>query len=116
MPLCGHFVCSLGYYRINCFIAVFGKLEALFPRETEQKIDMMEYCKIIDKIYYLPKEYRTHVSPEKERLKPQSAQTPKQPPNTTIDPIYEKKYRKNKEDVKRKRKRKLKKTLSSSWN
>ncbi len=38
MPLCGHFVCSLGYYRINCFIAVFGKLEALFPRETGQNI------------------------------------------------------------------------------
>ena len=50
MPLCGHFVCSLGYYRINCFIAVFGKLEALFPRETGQNIDMMEYCEIIDKI------------------------------------------------------------------
>ena len=72
------------------------------------------FDKITEKIYYLPKKYITHVPPEKERLKPQSAQTPKQPPNTTIDPIYEKKYRKNKEDVKRKRK--LKKTLSSSWN
>ena len=72
------------------------------------------FDKITGKIYYLPKEYRSHVPPEKERLKPQSAQTPKQPPNTTIDPIYEKKYRKNKEDVKRKKK--LKKTLSSSWN
>lgn len=49
MPLCGHFVCSQGYYRIYYFTAVFGKLEALFPRENEQNIGMMEYCKIIDR-------------------------------------------------------------------
>jgi len=49
VPLCGHFVYSQGYYRIYYFIAVFGELEALFPRENEQNIGMMEYCKIIDK-------------------------------------------------------------------
>ena len=38
--------------------------------------------KFTDKIYYLPKEYRTHVPPEK----PDES--------TTVDPIYEKQIKK----------------------
>ena len=53
-----------------------------------------------DKIYYLPEEYRTHVPPEKKMVDP-----------TTVDPIYEKQLKKEKNIS-----RKLKKTLSSSWN
>lgn len=52
------------------------------------------FDKITGKIYYLPKEYRTHTSSEK----PDES--------TTIDPFYEKKEKKVKHP----------KTLSSSWN
>lgn len=55
--------------------------------------------KFTDKIYYLPKEYRTHVPPEK----PDES--------TTVDPIYEKQIKKE-----RNVSRKFKKTLSSSWS
>ena len=52
------------------------------------------FDKITEKIYYLPKEYRTHVSSEK----PDES--------STTDPLYEKKEKKVKHP----------KTLNSSWN
>ena len=38
---------------------------------------------LTDKIYYLPKEYRTHVPPEKTKMIDETT--------STIDPLYEKK-------------------------
>ena len=55
--------------------------------------------KLLGKVYYLPKEYRTHLPPEKSDE------------STTVDPIYEKQIKKE-----RNVSRKFKKTLSSSWS
>ena len=39
--------------------------------------------KLFGKMYYLPKEYRTHLPPEKSEMKDK--------PTSTVDPLYEKK-------------------------